>query len=299
MTVLKSHISWCDGTLNLSTGCTKVSAACDHCYAETLVNRLMGGGFETVRLHPDRVRDIRKFKPVFDTGKGEIVPKTVFVNSMSDFWHEQIDDAFIHRGLDAFEANPDIVFQILTKRPARMRQMVVTRYGSRGVPQHIWLGVSCEDNRVAARLKFLRRLKEQVGDFCAFTSVEPILAPCDGLDLAGIDWVLTGGESGPKCRPMQLAWLRQAHEATRRAGAALHFKQFGHPRNNPVVQALMREERLSITGAFAAAVARGLELAPHEKGGATYQGRVIQEKPKHWHTLKDSLNAGRQKALPL
>ena len=298
MTVLNSGISWCTGTINLTVGCTKVSAACDHCYAETQVNRGLHGNrdFGTLKFFPDRVRDLRKFAPRVGAD-GQVEPKMVFVNSMSDFWHDQIPDDFIHKALDAFEQHPNTIMQILTKRPVRMRKVIEARYGNKGVPANFWLGVSCEDNRVAGRLNILRRLKDRVGDFTAFTSVEPIVAPCDELDFTGVDWVLTGGESGPRARPMEFEWLEQANENALGAGIALHVKQYGVPANNPIVRRLIadasgRGTRMSPTMALKIAIQNGLELAPHEKGGATYKGRVIQEKPPHFHKLKAALNAG-------
>jgi protein gp37 len=294
MTVFNSGISWCTGTLNLTVGCTKVSAACDNCYAETLVHRGITGSrdFEQVRFFPKRLADLRRFRPSV-SASGAVEPKMVFVNSLSDFWHEQIPDPFIHQALDEFEQHPQTILQILTKRPVRMRKLIADRYGNSGVPANFWLGVSAEDNRVAGRLNVLRRLKDQVGGFTAFVSVEPIVAPCDGLDFTGIDWVLTGGESGPRCRDMDFAWLEQANEAALGAGIALHFKQFGHPRNNPVVRQLMQAHGLGPAQAFARAVADGVELAPDEKGGATYKGRVVQEKPSHYHELRAALNDGK------
>ncbi|SRR5712691_3841859 len=292
MTVYNSSISWCTGTLNLVVGCTKVSAACDHCYAETLVARGFMGDkdFSKLRYHPDRIKDLRRFAPA----KGEdglIEPKMIFVNSLSDFWHEDIPEDFIEKALDAFEQHPKIIIQILTKRPVRMRRMIQARYGNRGVPANFWLGVSAEDNRVKGRLNILRRLKDQVGEFTAFVSVEPIVAPCNELDFTGIDWVLTGGESGPCCRAMEFAWLEQANEKAIDFGIPLHFKQYGHPKNNPYVQHFM-DRGHSATAALKMAVEAERELAPHEKGGATYKGRVIQEKPAHFRRLKTELNAG-------
>ncbi len=158
------------------------------------------------------------------------------------------------------------------------------------MPANLWLGVSAEDNRVKGRLNILRRLKDRLGEFTAFVSVEPIVAPCDELDFTGIDWVLTGGESGPRARVMPFEYLEQANEKAIAAGIPLHLKQYGRPRNNPVVQQLMQRTGLGPSEAFKAAVAEGLELAPDEKGGATYKGRVIQEKPAHFHRLKAELN---------
>jgi protein gp37 len=291
VTVLKSGISWCTGTLNLTVGCTRVSAACDHCYANDLVHRLMKGGFfDRLRFHPERLQDLRKFAPSRNVA-GEIEPKMVFVNSLSDFWHEQIPAEFIHQALDAFEQHPRTIIQILTKRPGPMRRYITERYGNRGVPANIWLGVTCEDNRVKRGLDILRRLKDRVGEFTAFTSIEPITAPCDQLDLTGLDWVLTGGESGPKARPMKFEWLEQANEKALSAGIPLHFKQYGAPRSNPVAQQIKADlPMVSWTRALQIAVDRGFELVPTEKGGATYKGQVYHQKPAHWHQLKAALN---------
>ena len=293
MTVLNSNISWCTGTLNLSVGCTRVSAACDHCYADKTVNRFYGGGFfSEMRLFPQRLADLRKFAPA-PNAAGELEPKMVFVNSLSDFWHEKIQPDFVHKALDAFEQYPTTIIQILTKRPGPMRRYITDRYGNSGVPANFWLGVTCEDNRVKRNLDLMRATKEKVGDFTAFVSVEPITAPCDELDFAGIDWVLTGGESGPHCRPMEFAWLEQANEKALSAGIALHFKQYGHPRNNPEIQRLMKRHTITASAAFAHAVQHRFELAGAEKGGATYKGRIYHEKPPHWHKLKAQLNSGR------
>lgn len=293
MTVLNSGISWCTGTLNLTVGCTKVSAACDNCYAETLVQRGILPGrskdFSELSFYPQRLKDLRRFLPA-KNAEGVVEPKMVFVNSLSDFWHDDIPDQFIDTALDAFEAHPTVIVQILTKRPVRMRRVIQARYSNRGVPANFWLGVSVEDNRVAGRLNILRRLKDQVGEFTAFASVEPIVAPCDGLDFTGVDWVLTGGESGPRARPMDFAWLEQANEKAIGAGIPLHFKQYGTPGNNPFVRQIGRERGFRANEALKLAIEEGLELAPHEKGGATYKGRIIQEKPAHFHQLQKELN---------
>lgn len=219
---------------------------------------------------------------------GMLYPHLVFVDSMSEFWHEQIPDDFIHNALDAFERYPTTIFQILTKRPARMRRIITDRYGGSGVPPHFWLGVTCEDNRVKRVLDILRATKDRVGEFTAFTSIEPITAPRDEIDVNGIDLVITGGESGHG-RPMKFEWLEQANENALSHGIALHFKQYGHPRNNPIVQRHMANG-LKVLAAWKKAVADGEELAPEEQGGATYKGRLYREKPPHWHALHSSLN---------
>jgi protein gp37 len=157
MTVINKSISWSTARLNLTVGCSHMSAACDFCYAEAMVNRGLHGfrDFETLRFYPERLRDLPKFRP-FRGADGLLYPHLVFVDSMSDFWHEQIPDDFIHNALDAFELYPTTIFPILTKRAGRMRRFIYDRYGSRGVPAHIWLGVTCEDNRVKRLLDILR-----------------------------------------------------------------------------------------------------------------------------------------------
>ena len=263
MTVFKSHISWCTGTLNLTVGCTAVSPGCDNCYAKVLVEKRFGQDFETVRFHPKRLGDLPRFRP--KTVGGAVEPQMVFVNSLSDFFHEDIGDEWLDKILAAFEEEPKTIFQILTKRPVRMRKKIAERYRGRGVPRNFWLGVSTEDNRVAARLNVVRRLKDQVGEFTAFASVEPIIGPTDQLDFTGIDWVLTGGESGPGARPMEFAWLAATNDECLSTGRALHFKQYGKAQNNPIVQRIMEKEGLRVTAAFAEAVRRKLEKRPRRR----------------------------------
>jgi protein gp37 len=149
MTVINFSISWSTGRLNLVVGCDPLSAACDFCYAETFVRRGLHGynDFRTLRFFPERLADLPKFRP-FRAADGLLYPHMVFVNSMSDFWHERIPADFIHNALDAFEQRPNTIFQILTKRAGRMRRFITERYGQTGVPAHFWLGVTCEDNRV-------------------------------------------------------------------------------------------------------------------------------------------------------
>jgi protein gp37 len=253
--------------------------------------------FSTLKFFPQRIKDLRRFAPA-PCPDGLIEPKMVFVNSLSDFWHEDIPEKFIEDALDAFEQHPDVIIQILTKRAGRMRRVISDRYGNRPVPANFWFGVTCEDNRVARTLDILRGTKDRVGEFTAFASIEPITAPCDKINLHGIDWVLTGGESGPHARPMEFSWLEELHERIADLGTPLHFKQYGHPRNNPYAIRYMNRDGCSPTHALKQAIATGMELSTHEKGGATYKGRLIQEKPAHFYRLKAALNE-RSKPSPL
>jgi protein gp37 len=142
MAVMRTHISWTDSTWNPSTGCTKVSAGCLHCDAEHPVEVRWGGDFSKVVAHPERIAAVRKFKPLLVDG--QLVPRRVFVNSMSDLMHEAISDRFRDLCFDAIEQHDLAVFQVLTKRPMTMRRYIERRYGEGRMPRHIWLGASVE-----------------------------------------------------------------------------------------------------------------------------------------------------------
>ena len=287
MTVMKTGISWTNTTWSPTVGCDKISAGCDNCYAEAITRR-WGQEFNDIRLHHNRLNHVRLFRPI--EKNGELVPRMVFVNSMSDLHHESIPDNFRHRVYDAIEGNAQTIFQILTKRPGPMRRFLRERYGNRATPAHLWFGVSVEDNRVKKRIDLLRAAKERHTVACAFLSIEPLIGPVEECDLSAMDWVLIGGESGPKCRDMKLGWLTTAIDKSRESGAAIWFKQYGHERNNPYVQAIMATERRGVREAFRLAVQRGLELLPDEKGGATIAGNIYRELPGAWFQMKSQIH---------
>lgn len=292
LVVLRSGISWCSGTLNAWVGCDKVSAGCDNCYAEALVNRIMpssfGHRFEDVRLHLKRLDQLSKMKPHKDAD-GRLTPYLSFVNSMSDFWHDAVPDEAIHKALDAFEAHPKTIFQVLTKRPIRARKILVGRYSNSGVPANIWIGASVEDNRVAARLNILRSIRERTGGGGTFfASVEPIIGPTDQVDFEGIGWVITGGESGARARIMERPWLVSALERAQEAGAAIWHKQSGQPRSHPNLSEAPASPK--ITERFRWLVENGWEKLPEEKGGATIDKRTYREFPPSYHALTKELN---------
>jgi protein gp37 len=286
---MKTHISWTDSTWNPTTGCTKVSAGCQFCYAEYIVEKRWGGDFATVVSHENRIDAVRKFKPLVDE-RGVPTPRRVFVNSMSDLMHEQIAEDFRHRCFDAMELKTDTVFQVLTKRPMTMRRYVRERYGAGGMfkmPDHIWLGASVEDNRVRGRIDTMRGIKDDVGAV-TFLSVEPLIGVPDKHDYTGIDQVLIGGESGVGARPMDEAWARCAVEKARYAKSAVWFKQFGQWRNNPLYRAANGPTHLDkVRQAIAAGErearieesATGKPMVTGEKGGATLDGAVLHEMP--------------------
>lgn len=303
MTVLNSKISWCTGTLSITVGCTQIpvegGSACDFCYAKSWVERGLQGtrDFETLRFFPERLNDLRKFAPSRGAD-GLLEPKLIFVNSQSDYWHEQIPDDFIHKSLDAFEQHPHTIMQILTKRPVRMRRMITERYGAAGIPSNLWLGVSAEGNAVKGRLNILRRLRDQAGDFTAFVSVEPIFSPTNELDFTGVSWAILGGESGTRARRLDSRWVRDARDEARRAGSAVWMKQWGTWPNNPLYQAApgsthMDRVRWAIHHGEREAdilIEKGKERIVGEKGGATLDGEVLHEFPPHYHALKAALN---------
>ncbi len=216
----RSHIEWTEATWNPVTGCSKVSAGCRHCYAERLALRLqaMGNaryrdGFK-VTLHPDLI----------DLPKRWRKPRLIFVNSMSDLFHEHVPLAFIRRVFATMRDCPHHTFQILTKRSARLRQLA----GQMSWPPNIWMGVSVEDARVQHRIDDLRAVPAAV----RFLSCEPLIGPLDDLPLEGIDWVIVGGESGPGARPIKIEWIRSILRQCRRANVPFFFKQWGGVRKD-------------------------------------------------------------------
>jgi protein gp37 len=237
------------------------------------------------------------------------LPHLVFVNSMSDLFHDDIPDAFRDKVFDAMENVPtaSAVFQILTKRHMTMRRYIERRYHGIPIPRHIWLGVSCEDNRVRGRLDALRRMKDAMGDFTAFVSVEPLIGAVDKHDYSGLDWILIGGESGPECRDCWPEWAFTSIDLARKAKAAVWGKQWGHWRNNPLyrtaAQALgekakhVDKVRHAIDhGEKEAAVemVSGKVMVTGEKGGATFRGDVLHELPPWYANLKAILSAETQ-----
>lgn len=289
MTNIGSNISWCDSTWGLAIGCTKVSAGCDNCYAETLVNlrpATFRQKFDEVRLRLERLADIRKFKPM-RTERG-LRPHMVFVNSLSDFWHDAIPDDVIFRCLDVMEEHPTIVFQILTKRPVRARKLLVQRYGGLGIPRHIWVGVTVEGDEVAKRLDIWRTVKQRVGAGTFFVSAEPLIGTSDKLNFTDMNWVIIGGESGPRARRMSRHALVGALEAAAMVGSAVWLKQHGTIGSHPNLD--QAPHHYGVKGKFAWLVENGWELLPDEKGGATIDKSIFRELPEAFEHIKAAMN---------
>lgn len=214
-----SAIEWTNSTWNPVTGCTKISAGCDNCYAERFSERFRGvpghpfeNGFD-LTLRPERVDQPLSWKK----------PRMVFVNSMSDLFHKKVPSEFIARVFDTMEAADWHVFQVLTKRSSLMKKFVNARYRRRQVPDHIWLGTSVEDRSKRSRIQHLQDTKAKV----RFLSVEPLIGDPGKLDLSNIQWVIVGGESGPNARPMQLSWARSVRDQCVEQEVPFFFKQWG------------------------------------------------------------------------
>jgi len=211
-----SKIEWTEHTWNPVTGCTKLSPGCKFCYAEVLAKRLQAmkaPGYENgfaVTLHPERLDDPIKRKK----------PTVWFVNSMSDMFHDKVPFGFVDKVMATIDATPEHRYQILTKRPERMERY----FKARRVPRNTWLGTSVENVRHGVpRIDVLRRIDAGV----RFLSVEPLLEDLGTIDLSGISWVIVGGESGPKARPMKQSWATSIRDQCSAAGIPFFFKQWG------------------------------------------------------------------------
>lgn len=212
----KSKIEWTESTWNPMTGCTKVSAGCKHCYAETMANRLkaMGtpgydNGFE-LSLMPDRLQEPLNRKK----------PTIYFVNSMSDLFHENVPRDYIEQVFQVIEQANWHTFQILTKRAERMSSF----FFGKKVPTNAWMGVSVENKKYGVpRIDHLRRIDASI----RFLSVEPLLEDVGELNLNNIHWVIVGGESGAKARPMKKEWVESIQAQCQTEDVAFFFKQWG------------------------------------------------------------------------
>ena len=215
----KSAIEWTDATWNPVTGCTKISAGCDNCYAERFAERFRGVdghpyamGFD-LTLRPERIEQPIAWRR----------PRMIFVNSMSDLFHKGVPADYVDRVFDIMERADWHVFQVLTKRSSRLRNYVNRRYRNRVAPPHIWLGVSVEDGGKLSRVRHLKDANAGV----RFLSIEPLIGPIGALDLDGIHWVIVGGESGPRARPMQEKWAISIRDQCGDADVPFFFKQWG------------------------------------------------------------------------
>lgn len=220
----RSTIEWTEVTWNPTTGCDRISHGCDNCYALALAKRLKamgvakyqsdgdlrtsGPGFG-VALHPDTLNQPHSWR----------APRTVFVNSMSDLFHAKVPLGYVRQVFQVIADTPQHTYQVLTKRSSRLRKVA----GKLDWPMNLWMGVSVENAEQLRRVDDLRTVPAAV----RFLSCEPLLGPLDELNLDGISWVITGGESGPHARPVEPAWVRNIRDACQDADVAFFHKQWG------------------------------------------------------------------------
>lgn len=218
----RTRIRWTDSTWNPMTGCTQISPGCDHCYAKVLAERLGPPAFP-VRFNP------RFIEPRLDLPARWREPRRVFVNSMSDLFHDGFGQPQIERVFDVMATVDRHTYQVLTKRPRRMAAIVnawcLTR-GLKWLPRHIWLGTSIERDDFVWRADMLRQARAPI----LFISAEPLLGPLPSLNLQNISWLIVGGESGPGWRPMDHAWARDLRDRAVAGGVRFFFKQSAAPR---------------------------------------------------------------------
>ncbi|QOC90253.1 DUF5131 family protein [Micromonospora craniellae] len=220
----KSAIEWTEATWNPTTGCDRISAGCDNCYALSLAKRLKamgsakyqndgdprtsGPGFG-VTIHADALNIPHRWRE----------PRTVFVNSMSDLFHARVPLDYVRQVFEVMAATPRHTYQVLTKRASRLARVA----DQLDWPSNVWMGVSVETEQELARIDHLRAVPAAV----RFISAEPLLGPLDDVELAGIHWLIAGGESGQGARPVDPAWVRALRDRCANAGTAFFFKQWG------------------------------------------------------------------------
>ena len=210
-----TKIEWTDKTWNPITGCTKISAGCANCYAEIMSKRLRAmkqdkykNGF-ILTMHNNVLDEPIKWKK----------PHTIFVCSMSDLFHENVPFSFIDKVVETIKSTPQHNYQILTKRANRMAEY----FSDKIIPKNAWLGVTVDIASSKSRIDFLRNLNAPI----KFLSCEPLLEDLGDMNLDGIDWVIVGGESGAKARPMKEEWVQSIKVQTEKQGSAFFFKQWG------------------------------------------------------------------------
>lgn len=237
-----TKIEWTDKTWNPITGCTKKSTGCLHCYAEVMSRRLKAMGQEkyvngfAVTLHERCLKEPLSWKGNHN----------IFVCSMSDIFHEDVPFGFVDKIFNVIKQTPQHRYQILTKRAERMAEY----FANHSIPENVWLGVTVEAKSSRFRIDLLRNLPASV----KFLSCEPLVEDLGELNMAGIDWVIVGGESGPQARPMQESWVLNIHRQVEKQGARFFFKQWG------------------TWGAD------GIKRSKHENG-KLLKGEIIQEMP--------------------
>lgn len=210
-----SAIEWTEATWNPVTGCTKISIGCQNCYAERMAYRLQAMG------QPNYIDGfkVKTHERVLSLPLRWKKPRTIFVNSMSDLFHEEVPVSFISKVFRVMEQTPQHIFQVLTKRSENLRKL------SKCLPwpDNVWMGVTVENNKHQQRIEDLRNTSAKI----KFISFEPLLGPITNIDLTNIDWVIAGGESGPKARPVSSLWVEDIRDQCLAANVPFFFKQWG------------------------------------------------------------------------
>ncbi len=248
----QSSIEWTEMTWNPTTGCTKISAGCKFCYAEVMSKRLHAMGVEKykdifkLRIHPKELKTPYHWKK----------PRIVFVNSMSDMFHEDVPLEFIQKVFNVMNDNPQHTFQVLTKRPD-----LVLKYDKKlNWTKNIWMGTSVEDERVIKRIDYLRKTGAKI----KFLSLEPLIGGLTKLNLKNINWVIVGGESGHKARPIKKEWVVEIKKQCDKAKVPFFFKQWGKAPFNPDLS----DPTIKT------------DHPQHAKGGCSLNGKVYRNMPK-------------------
>lgn len=270
-----TSIEWTEHTWNPFVGCSILSAGCKNCYAMRMAHRCgeMGhkayvGVAKSSNAGPVWTGQINRNSDSAMTAPLRRKKSALFfVNSMSDFWHPNAQDLWRHEAFDIMIATPHHQYQVLTKRPDLIAD-TLRRMGRR-LPDNLWLGSTVEDARVAERIDHLRGVDAAI----RFLSIEPLIAEFGKQDLSGIDWVITGGESGPRCRPCQGSWVREIrdHISSHHPSVALFHKQWGHYKSNPLVHEM----------GFTHDEASELDPPSNGKGGAMLDDELWREFPKY------------------
>ena len=217
---LESSIEWTDSTWNPVRGCSKISPGCKHCYAETFAERFRGvpghpyeRGFD-IRLVPERLADPLRWSD----------PRMIFVNSMSDLFHDRVPDEYIEQVCEVMSLAPWHIFQVLTKRAPRLSALLAGKLRIYAGMKHIWWGVSVENKKHGLpRIQELRGAPAKI----RFLSIEPLLEDLGRINLSGVSWVIVGGESGPGARPIDAKWVRSIRDQCIRSSTPFFFKQWG------------------------------------------------------------------------
>ena len=248
----KTKIPWTERTWNPVTGCSKLSAGCAHCYAETMAKRLQGMGQKryangfTLTLHPEALNEPKRIKQ----------PSMCFVCSMGDLFHKDVPFEFVDKVMEVIEATPQHTYQLLTKRANHMHQYFMLKGY---VPKNVWLGTTVECIKAKDRIWYMLDLKHTLDALVTFLSCEPLLEGLGELNLrnGGIDWVIVGGESGPQARPMQKEWVTDIQKQCAEQGVPFFFKQWGTWGSDGVKR-------------------------NKEENGCLLDGKVCQEWPETW-----------------